>query len=296
MTRRAGAGISISIHAKGYTDNVVDLMLGKLTRLPTATQTALQLLACLGNVADIATLVLVRGTSEQAVHADLWEAGRQELVLRQEDVYKFVHDRVQEAAYSQIPTESRAAAHLRIGRLLAGHTAPEKREEAIFEIVNQLNRGAALITARDEREQLAELNLMAGKRAKLSTAFASALTYLGAGVALLPEDAWENRHELIFALELHRAECEFLTGALAEAEARLTSLSTFAATTSNARQSRTCALTFTPPSIRPAGPSQSVSTISGTWASTGRRIRRTRKRDANMSGSGRNSAAAKSRH
>ena len=220
-----------SIHAKGYTDNVVDLMLGKLTRLPTATQTALQLLACLGNVADIATLVLVRGTSEQAVHADLWEAGRQELILRQEDVYKFVHDRVQEAAYSQIPTESRAAAHLRIGRLLAGHTAPEKREEAIFEIVNQLNRGAALITARDEREQLAELNLMAGKRAKLSTAFASALTYLGAGVALLPEDAWENRHELIFALELHRAECEFLTGALAEAEARLTSLSTFAATT-----------------------------------------------------------------
>jgi predicted ATPase/signal transduction histidine kinase len=220
-----------SIHAKGYTDNVVDLMLGKLTRLPTATQTALQLLACLGNVADIATLVLVRGTSEQAVHADLWEAGRQELILRQEDVYKFVHDRVQEAAYSQIPTESRAAAHLRTGRLLAGHTAPEKREEAIFEIVNQLNRGAALITARDEREHLAELNLMAGKRAKLSTAFASALTYLGAGVALLPEDAWENRHELIFALELHRAECEFLTGVLAEAEPRLAMLSTCAATT-----------------------------------------------------------------
>jgi len=84
----------------------------------------------------------------------------------------------------------RAEAHLRIGRLLAAHTPPEKREEAIFEIVSQLNRGAALITARDEREQLAELNLIAGKRAKASTAYASALTYLAAGAALLVEDSW----------------------------------------------------------------------------------------------------------
>ncbi len=121
-----------------------------------------------------------------------------------------------------IPEEQRAEAHLRIGRLLAAHTPPEKREEAIFEIVNQLNRGAALITSRDEREQLAELNLIAGKRAKASTAYASALNYLIAGAALLADDCWERRHELIFALELHRAECEFLTGELAVAEERLT--------------------------------------------------------------------------
>ena len=119
----------------------------------------------------------------------------------------------------------RAEAHLRIGRLLAAHTPAEKREEAIFEIVNQLNRGAALITSRDEREQLAELNLLAGQRAKATTAYASALTYLTAGAALLPENCWERRHELTFALELHRAECEFLTGALAEAEQRLAALS-----------------------------------------------------------------------
>ena len=161
----------------------------------------------------------------------LWEAVRLELVERLEGAYRFVHDRVQEAAYSLIPERLRAEAHLRIGRLLAAHTPPEKREEAIFEIVNQLNRGAALITSRDEREQLAELNLIAGKRAKASTAYASALTYLVAGAALLPEDCWERRHELTFALELHRAECEFLTGALAEAEERLAALSTRAANT-----------------------------------------------------------------
>ncbi len=219
------------IHAKGYTDNVVDLMVGKLTRLPTATQTALQLLACLGNVADTPALCLMRGTSEQAVHADLWEAVRQELILHQEDVYKFVHDRIQEAAYSLIPVDLRAAAHLRIGRLLAAHTPLEKRDEAIFEIVNQLNRGGALIIAQDEREQLAELNLIAGRRAQLSTAYASALTYLVAGAALLAEDCWERRHELAFALELDRAECEFRTGALGQAEERLAALSIRAANT-----------------------------------------------------------------
>ena len=218
------------IHAKGYTDNVVDLMVGKLTRLPTATQAALQELACVGNLAEVATLCLIRGISEQAVHAELWEAVRQELILRAEGAYRFIHDRVQEAAYSLIPAELRAAAHLRIGRKLVAHTrahAPaEKREEAIFEIVNQLNRGAALIVASDEREELAELNLIAGRRAMASTAYASALTYFAAGAALLADDAWERRRDLAYALELHRGECEFLTGALGEAEQRLAALAT----------------------------------------------------------------------
>src|SRR4029077_16587313 len=182
------------IHVKGYTDNVVDLMVGKLTRLPVETQAALQQLACLG-IADITILSIVHRTSEEEIHSDLWEAVRLELIVHLEGVYRFVHDRVQEAAYSLIPTELRAAAHLRIGRLLAAHTPPEKQQEAIFEIVNQLNRGAPLIAARDEREQLAELNLIAGKRAKGSTAYASALMYLVTGEALLAEDSWERRRE-----------------------------------------------------------------------------------------------------
>jgi predicted ATPase len=143
--------------------------------------------------------------------------------------YKFVHDRVQEAAYSLVSEQSRAEAHLRIGRLLAAHTPPEQREEAIFEVVNQINRGAILITSRDEREEVAELNLIAGKRAKASTAYASALNYLVAGAALLADDCWERRHGLMFELEFHRSECEFLTGDLAAADERLTILSSRAA-------------------------------------------------------------------
>ena len=217
------------IHAKRYTDNVVELMVGKLTRLPAKTQKALQQMACLGNKAETTKLSIIFETSEEQVHAVLWEAVRQEFVVRLASAYQFIHDRVQEAAYSLFPDKRRAEVHLRIGRLLAAHTPPEKREEAIFDIVNQLNRGAALITSQNEREQLAEFNLLAGRRAKASTAYASALNYLAAGAALLAEDSWERRHELTFALELELAECQFMTGEHAGAEARLAGLARRAA-------------------------------------------------------------------
>jgi len=219
------------IHAVGFTDNVVDLMVGKLARLPADTRHALQQLACLGNSADTATVSIVLGTSVDEVHAALWPAVRQELVERLPGAYRFVHDRVQEAAYTLIPEGERAAEHLRIGRLLAAHTASDAITEHVFEIVSQLNRGVALISSLEERDQLAELNLIAGKRAQTSTAYASALNYLIAGATLLSADAWERRHELTFALELNRAECEFLTGALEAAEQRLNVLASRAETT-----------------------------------------------------------------
>ncbi|MGV7218038.1 trifunctional serine/threonine-protein kinase/ATP-binding protein/sensor histidine kinase [Bradyrhizobium sp. UFLA05-112] len=213
------------IHEKGYTDNVVDLMVGKLTRLPAATQNAIQQLACFGNIAETSELSIVFGTSKARVHALLWPAIHQDLVERHADTYSFIHDRIQEAAYSLVPEESRAPAHLRIGRMLAAHTSPESRRAAIFNIVNQLNRGLSLITSSKEREQLAEFNLIAGQRAKASAAYASALTYLIAGIALLAKDSWLNQRDLTFALELNRSECEFLTGELDAAEERLSALS-----------------------------------------------------------------------
>jgi len=212
------------IRAKGYTDNVADLMLGKLCRLPAATRAVLKRLACLGSSAPIATLALIQSGSEDALHATLGAAVRARLLLRQEGAYRFLHDRVREAAYALIPEGERAAAHLAIGRRLTAHAPPDAVEESVFEIVGQLNRGAALISSRKERERLAELNLIAGRRAKSSTAYVSALIYLIAGASLLPADARKRRHDLTFALELNRAECEFLTGALAEAEARLAEL------------------------------------------------------------------------
>jgi PAS domain S-box-containing protein len=213
------------IQAKGYTDNVADLMVGKLNRLPIETQKVLQEFACLGNSAEIAALTAVHETSEEELHSSLWEAVRLEFIVRLEDSYRFIHDRVQEAAYSLIPEPLRAESHLRIGRLLAAHTPPERREEAIFDIVNQLNRGSHLIRSAEERERVAELNLIAGRRAKVSTAYVSALSYLAAGRALLTEDSWGNNYQLVFSIEILIAECELLTANIVAAENRLLMLS-----------------------------------------------------------------------
>lgn len=212
------------IHAKRYTDNVVDLMAGKLGRLPTETQAALCQLACVGSNAGFALLATVCETTQEGLHGSLREAVRAGLVLRSEDSYAFQHDRIQEAAYSLIPGEARTEAHLRIGRLLLAHTPPDMREEIIFEIVSQFNRSTALITSQYERDQLAQLNLSAGKRAKNAAAYASALSHLAGGRALLAEDCWTRHYPLTFELELYRAECEFLTGELASAESRLSAL------------------------------------------------------------------------
>jgi PAS domain S-box-containing protein len=212
------------IHAKYYTDNVVDLMVVKLNRLPAETLAVLRQLACVGFGAEFALLATVCQTSQEELHTSLWEAVRSGLVLRSEDAYTFRHDRIQEAAYSLIPEGSRAEAHLRIGRLLLKHTPPDKREETIFEIVSQFNRSPALITSQEEREQLSELYLIAGKRAKDAAAYASALSYLAEGRALLAEDCWTRQYRHAFELEFHRSECELLTGGIAHAEERLSML------------------------------------------------------------------------
>jgi len=212
------------IHAKGYTANVVDLMVGKLSRFPSSTQESLKQLACLGNSAEFELLRRVYEDSKEEMHDQLWEAVRAGLIFRSENSYRFLHDRVQEAAYFLIPEQQRAQTHLRIGRILTESTPQERLEEAIFDIVNQLNRGSRLITDVDESERAAGLNLIAGKRAKASTAYASALKYLYAGRSLLSDETWERNYGLIFSIETLIAECELLTADMLAAEGRLTML------------------------------------------------------------------------
>ena len=212
------------IHAKGYTANVVDLMVGKLSRFPNGTQESLKQLACIGNSAEFELLRTVFDDSHEDLHEQLWEAVRAGLILRSENSYRFLHDRVREAAYFLIPDQQRAQTHLRIGRILTENTPQERLEEAIFDIVNQLNRGSRLITDAGERERVAELNLIAGKRAKASAAYASALKYLHAGRSLLREEAWNDSYDVIFSIESLIAECELITADMVAAEERLSSL------------------------------------------------------------------------
>jgi PAS domain S-box-containing protein len=169
-------------------------------------------------------LRVVYQDSIEQMHARLAAAVEAGLILGSRDSYHFLHDRVQEAAYSLIPQELRAEAHLRIGMLMASHTPAGKIEEGIFEIVNQLNRGSHLITSIAERERIAELNLIAGRRAKNSTAYASALKYLHAGRGLFTEETWNHNYGLVFSIEYLLAECELLTTDMAAAENRLSTL------------------------------------------------------------------------
>ena len=202
------------VRAKGYSNSVADLMVGKLRRLSDTTQAALQNLACLGNVAGIATLRMVFRKSEGEIHASLLEAVRTGLILRLDGSYAFLHDRIQEAAHALIPESERAAVHLRIGRLLLSSLTEEGLGEHLFDIANQLNRGAALLTDHDEKVRLAAIQLRAGRKAKASAAYASAREYFAAGMALLDERDWSTEYELAFNLWLERAEYECVTGAL----------------------------------------------------------------------------------
>ena len=138
--------------------------------------------------------------------------------------YEFLHDRVQETAGALLSDEEKKHVHLRLGRLLRSSIPPEEHELRIFDIVNHLNHGVEYILAPHERHELAQLNLVAGRRAKSSNAHAAAMRYLEQGLALLPSAPWDMAHELTFSLHLQRAECHFLLGQFAEAEAELQAL------------------------------------------------------------------------
>jgi PAS domain S-box-containing protein len=222
------------IKAKDFADNVIDLMVGKLRQLPLPAQEALQLAACLGNAFELRHLELAsahpgersRVLARQRLRDAEFEAGleqglaaavRESLMVRTGGTGKFLHDRIQQAAYSLIPEAQRAEVHLRIGRALLANLTAEELAEHVFDVANQFNRGTALLDEPDERAQVAALNLRAGRRAKASAAYTSTCVYLAAAMDLLDDSDWGSRYELMFGLWLERAECEFLAGRLDQA-------------------------------------------------------------------------------
>ncbi|WP_437973260.1 AAA family ATPase [Sorangium sp. So ce295] len=213
-----------AIRDKGFTDNVVELMAGKLNRLSVPTRDALKLAACLGSTLDLDTLARLAHRSPAELRDALEEAVREGLILRQGNGYRFLHDRVQQAATSLIPPEQLAEVHLRIGQLLCREGRPEEGDEALFDAVGHLNRGAALLRSRAERDEVAALNLRAGRKAKAAAAFQSAAALFAAGLSLLSPDSWETQHELTYGLTFERAHVAYITGAIDDAERMLEEL------------------------------------------------------------------------
>jgi PAS domain S-box-containing protein len=220
-----------AIRDKGFTDNVVELMAGKLLRLSAPALDALELAACLGNRVDLDTLAVVAKRSTKELREALEEAVREGLILCQGGTYRFLHDRVQQAAHSLIPAGQLAEVHLGIGRLLLKRQRAEERAEMIFETVGHLNRGVALIHSQTERDELAALNLRAGRKAKAAAAFHSAAALFAAGLALLAPDRWETQYELTYNLTFERAHAAYVTSSFEEAEQRIEELMDRARTT-----------------------------------------------------------------
>ena len=210
------------IDGMGYTENVAELVAKRLDRLPAECRRLLAETACLGCIVKTSLLERLNGIFGEALHAAYDAAARAGVLGQREDSYAFLHDRLHEAAYALIPDSEREGAHLRIGRALAAAAGAPTADDSVFDIVNQLNLGAHLITSPIEREGVARWNLAAGRRSKSSTAYELALRYFDRGVALLPRNSREP--ELFCELTFQLAECEFLTGAIDSAEARLEEL------------------------------------------------------------------------
>jgi PAS domain S-box-containing protein len=206
------------------TDHVTEEHRDVLLPFLAKTREILKQLACLGTRTSAATLSLVSGRTHEEIHEALSDVVAAGLLSIRNGVYEFLHDRVQEAAYELIPKDELPSRHLAIGRLLAARIPMDEREERIFEIVNQINQGIIFVQSPEERAHMAGLNLIAGKRAKVAAAYASALNYLAAGLELLGQDRLGHNYTVAFALEVHRAECEFLTGKVASAEQRLSAM------------------------------------------------------------------------
>jgi PAS domain S-box-containing protein len=205
------------IRERGYTDNVADLMVTRLSRLPGETRELVELAACVGNTIDPETLAAIASVEPTSLERRLLPAFEQGLLVLGQDNYRFAHDRVQQAAYSLVPEAERPAIHLRVGRLLLQRTPIESVDDRVFVIINQLNRGTLLITDSGERVAVARLNLCAGRKARNSAAPAAAVLYLRTAIELLGEEGWGVAYDVTHPAHLVRAECEFLVGNLDEA-------------------------------------------------------------------------------
>lgn len=223
------------IEKADITSNVVDLMTARIQKLPERTKRILKLASCIGNRFDLDTLAIINEKSAVETANEMNEALESGLIqpigegyrlagyldfqkdnnyserLEHEIQYKFLHDRVHQAASSLIGDEYKSI-HLKIGRLLLHKFEKEEFEERIFNIVNHLNLGIDLITDKKEKDELAKLNLQTGRKAKASTAYEIAFQYFNTGLYLLRPQNWESDYKLSLELSIETAEISYLNG------------------------------------------------------------------------------------
>jgi len=217
------------IAAKGMADNVVELMAGKIRQLPTETQTVLKLAACIGNQFQLKTLSVIYQHSQHLTLTHSEEAITEGLIIPLDSHYKWVellednqarfkfqHDRVQQTAYSIIDDEQKKIRHLEIGQLLLKELSEQEQINRLFELVDHLNKGSELITKPNERIALVQKNLIAGQKAKNSSAYQPAFSYLQQAINILTADsaelAWQTHYDLTLTVSIEASEAAYLSG------------------------------------------------------------------------------------
>ncbi|SKB13861.1 putative Mitogen-activated protein kinase kinase [Planktothrix sp. PCC 11201] len=224
------------IQKRGFTDNVVELMINKIEKLPKDTQEILKIAACIGNQFEVNLLNLINQNPLKETVNVLRPAVAEGLVIPINNMvdielaiatqefttrplstlpfqsleYKFAHDRIQQAAYCLIPEPDKPIIHQQLGRLLLQTTTLDQQEEKIFDVVNQLNFSLPLISSQSEKDELAQLNLKAGQKAKLSAAYQPALNYLQTGIELLAPNSWQHQYSLTLSLYEEAAEVAYV--------------------------------------------------------------------------------------
>lgn len=207
------------IEALGITDNVVELTINKIKKMPAPTQQALSLAAAIGADFDLKTLSLISNQSPAQIFRNLNSAIQAELIQPASSLdeelliqkYRFGHDRIQQAAYALVEEEKKPALHLKIGRLLWKNAQQERLNEQLFTIVDHLNLGVGLLTNSSEKEAIAKLNLAAGEKAKAATAYQAAYQYLQDGLQLLELQPWQTQYDLALTLYEETAEAAYLS-------------------------------------------------------------------------------------
>lgn len=217
------------IEAQALADNVVELMSGKISKLAGETQMVVKMAACIGNRFDLGTLATVCETTESrtldALKVPLFEGlvvpigdswkfvdldlGRPEGAVPAE--FKFSHDRIQQAAYSLISDSEKPDLHWRIGQLMFHDLASLRQNGKLFDIVNHLNLGIQSQTNHPGKEELARLNLRAGRKSMGSAAFEHAFQYFRQGIGLQDPDCWETDYDITLQLHLEGGQAAYLS-------------------------------------------------------------------------------------
>jgi len=192
------------------TDNVVDILIKKITTLPEETQAILKICACIGNQFDLQTISHISGKLIDEVLAHFSLSTEEGFVYLSGDTYQFQHDQIQAAVYKMMPKEENEALHYRIGNFLLENVNEKELQDKIIDIVDQLNVCRSLISSPEEVQQLSELNLRAGQKARTSAAYESALAYFKIGIDLSGIHCWKSNYDLSLSLHNEAAEAAYM--------------------------------------------------------------------------------------